>query len=164
VVSIPVGLHPTAMFVKDNALFVADTNSDTVSVIDTTKNAVVQTIETRPWPSSKVGYAPTSIAMTDDGHLLVSLGRANAVAVYQYHGTPQQPVNYIGLLPTDYYPATVATVGGKVVVTNTRGIDARGPALTFNKGPGTVVAVGHGTHSTTGSLTHFSLPSDTDIA
>jgi YVTN family beta-propeller protein len=162
--SIAVGLHPTAMYVRNNALFVANTNTDSVSVIDTTKDKVVQTIESRPWPSSRVGYAPTSIAMTDDGHLLVTLGRANAVAVYQYHGDPQQPVNYIGLLPTDYYPATVATVGGQIVVTNTRGIDARGPALVFNKGPGTVPAVGHGTHSTTGSLTRFTLPSDNDIA
>jgi YVTN family beta-propeller protein len=163
VASIAVGLHPTAMYVKDNALFVANTNSDTVSVIDTTMDKVVQTIETKPWPSSKVGYAPTGIAMTNDGHLLVPLGRANAVAVYTYHGDPQQPVNYIGLLPTDYYPATVATVGDQIVVTNTRGIDARGPELSFNGGPGTVVAVGHGTHSTTGSLTRFTLPSDKDI-
>jgi hypothetical protein len=161
--SIPVGLHPTALYVKGNALFVANTNDDTVSVIDTTKGVVVQTIETKPWPSSNVGYQPTSIAMTQDGHLLVPLGRANAVAVYQYHGRPQQPVNYIGLLPTDYYPATVATVGDQVVVTNTRGIDARGPELSFNKGPGTAVAVGHGTHSTTGSLTRFTLPSDRNI-
>jgi len=165
--SIAVGLHPTAMYVKNNALFVANTNSDTVSVIDTSKDAggaVVQTIETRPWPSSNVGYAPTGIAMTHDGHLLVTLGRANAVAVYQYHGAPQQPVNDIGLLPTDYYPADVATVGNQIVVTNTRGIDARGPDLSFNKGPGTVVAVGHGTHSTTASLTRFTLPSDKKIA
>jgi YVTN family beta-propeller protein len=162
--SIAVGLHPTAMYVKDKALFVANTNNDTVSVIDTSKDQVVQTIETRPWPSSDVGYAPTSIGMTNDGHLLVTLGRANAVAVYQYHGEPQEPVSYIGLLPTDYYPATVATVGSQIVVTNTRGIDARGPELSFNKGPGTVVAVGHGTHSTTASLTRFTLPSDKDIA
>jgi YVTN family beta-propeller protein len=162
--SIAVGLHPTAMYVKGNALFVANTNSDSVSVLDTTKDQVVQTIESKPWPSSTVGYAPTSIAMTNDGHLLVTLGRANAVAVYQYHGDPQQPVSYIGLLPTDYYPATVATVGDQIVVTNARGIDARGPELSFNKGPGTVLAVGHGTHSTTGSLTRFTLPSDKDIA
>src|SRR5919198_5732803 len=162
--SIPVGLHPTAMYTRGNALFVANTNDDTVSVIDTTKDAVVQTIESKPWPSSNVGYAPTGIAMTNDGHLLVTLGRANAVAVYQYHGDPQEPVSYIGLLPTDYYPATVATVGSQIVVTNTRGIDARGPELSFNKGPGTVVAVGHGTHSTTASLTRFGLPSDRDIA
>ena len=79
--------------------------------------------------------------MTGDGHLLVTLGRANAVAVYQYDGKPQEPVSYIGLLPTDYYPATVATVGDQIVVTNTRGIDARGPNLSFNKGQGTTVAV-----------------------
>jgi YVTN family beta-propeller protein len=162
--SIAVGLHPTAMYLNKNALFVANTNSDTVSVIDTAKDHVVQTIETRPWPSSDVGYEPTGIAMTSDGHLLVTLGRANAVAVYQYHGNPQLPVNYIGLLPTDYYPATVATVGDQIVVTNTRGIDARGPELSFSKGQGTVVAVGHGTHGTTASLTRFTLPSDKDIA
>ncbi|MEA2169617.1 MAG: hypothetical protein QOF76_2917, partial [Solirubrobacteraceae bacterium] len=162
--SIAVGLHPTAMYVGGNALFVANTNDDTVSVIDTTKDAVVQSIETKPWPSSAVGYQPTSIAMTADGHLLVTLGRADAVAVYQYHGNAQQPVNYIGLLPTDYYPATVATVGSEIVVTNTRGIDARGPELSFTEGPGTVVAVGHGTHGTTASLTRFTLPSDRDIA
>ena len=161
--SIAVGLHPTALSVKDNALFVANTNSDTVSVIDTTKRAVVQTIETRPWPSSTVGYYPTGIAV-DRGRLLVSLGRANAVAVYRYEGSPQQPVSYVGLLPTDYYPAALATAGDKVVVTNTRGIDALGPPIQTYKGPGTVPVVGHDTHSTTASLTRFTLPSDQVVA
>ena len=58
----------------------------------------------------------------------------------------------------------MATVGDQIVVTNTRGIDARGPKLTFNKGPGTTPATGHGTHGTTASLTRFTLPSDRDIA
>jgi YVTN family beta-propeller protein len=162
--SIAVGLHPSAMYADGNALFVANTNSDTVSVISTTTNQVEQTIETKPWPESSVGYEPDGIAMTKDGHLLVTLGRANAVAVYQYDGAPKEPVSYIGLLPTDYYPADVATVGGQIVVTNTRGIDARGPALTTSKGPGTVPVTGHDTHSTTASLTRFTLPSDRDIA
>jgi YVTN family beta-propeller protein len=162
---IAVGLHPTAMYVSGNALFVANTNSDTVSVINTTRDQVVQTIETRPWPSSTVGYQPDGIDLTKDGHLLVTLGRANAVAVYQYDGTPQQPVSYLGLLPTDYYPKNVATAAGnQIVVTNTRGIDARGPAITTYKGPGTVPVTGHDTHSTTASLTKFTLPSDQDIA
>jgi YVTN family beta-propeller protein len=162
--SIAVGLHPTAMYVKGNALFVANTNSDTLSVIDTRLNQVVQTIEAKPWPESSVGYEPDGIAMTSDGHLLVTLGRANAVAVYQYQGAPKNPVSYIGLLPTDYYPETIATAGGQVVVTNTRGIDARGPAITTSKGQGTVPVTGHDTHSTTASLTRFTLPSDQDIA
>ncbi len=162
--SIAVGLHPTAMHADGNALFVANTNSDTVSVINTTTDQVEQTIETKPWPESSVGYEPDGIAMTKDGHLLVTLGRANAVAVYQYGGTPREPVSYIGLLPTDYYPADVATVGDQIVVTNTRGIDARGPDITTYKGQGTVPVTGHDTHSTTASLTRFTLPSDRDIA
>ncbi|HEY1518469.1 MAG TPA: alkaline phosphatase family protein [Solirubrobacteraceae bacterium] len=162
--SIAVGLHPTAMYTDGNALFVANTNSDTVSVIDTSLNEVVQTIETRPWPASAVGYEPDGIDLTKDGHLLVSLGRANAVAVYRYDGEPKDPVSYIGLLPTDYYPANVATVGGQIVVTNTRGTDARGPAITTYKGEGTVPVSGHDTHSTTASLTRFTLPSDPAIA
>jgi YVTN family beta-propeller protein len=162
--SIAVGLHPTAIYESGNALFVANTNSDTVSVIDTTTDQVVQTIETKPWPSSSVGYEPDGIDVTTDGHLLVTLGRANAVAVYRYDGTPKDPVSYIGLLPTDYYPAAVATVGDQIVVTNTRGTDARGPAITTYKGPGTVPVSGHDTHSTTASLTRFTLPSDLDIA
>ena len=162
--SIGVGLHPTALFVAGSAVFVANTNSDTVSVIDSTKDAVVQTIATQPWLTSQVGYEPTSIALTSDNHLLVTLGRANAVAVYRYEGKPQEPVSFIGLLPTDYFPADVATVGKQIVVTNTRGIDARGPELVFSKGPGTVPATGHGTHGTTASLTRFTLPNDRDIA
>ncbi|GAA2492623.1 bifunctional YncE family protein/alkaline phosphatase family protein [Terrabacter carboxydivorans] len=161
--SIDVGLHPTAMYAAGNALFVANTNSDTVSVVDTRKDAVVQTIATQPWPKAKVGYEPTGIALTKDGRLLVTLGRANAVAVYRYAGTPQAPVSYVGLLPTDYYPSDVATVGNRVVVTNTRGIDARGPAITTNKGYGVPVVSGHDTHSTTASLTSFTMPSDKAI-
>jgi YVTN family beta-propeller protein len=161
---IAVGLHPTAMYADGSALFVANTNSDTVSVIDTTTDQVVQTIETRPWPESAVGYEPDGIAVTKDGHLLVTLGRANAVAVYRYDGTPKDPVSYIGLLPTDYYPADVATVGNQIVVTNTRGIDARGPAIVTYKGEGTEPVSGHDTHSTTASLTRFTLPSDLEIA
>jgi YVTN family beta-propeller protein len=161
---IAVGLHPTAMYVKGNALFVANTNSDTVSVINTTNDQVVQTIDTRPWPESNVGYEPDGIAMTQDGHLLVSLGRANAIAVYRYDGDPQDPVSYVGLLPTDYYPSDVAVDGKQIVVTNTRGIDARGPAIETYKGEGTEPVSGHDTHSTTASLTRFTLPSDKAIA
>jgi len=162
--SVPVGLHPTALHAAGHALFVTNTFDDTVSVLDTTKDKVVQTIETKPWPSSTVGYEPDDVTLTGDGHLLVPLGRANAVAVYRYHGDPKEPVKFVGLLPTDYYPSDIATAGGKIVVTNRRGIGARGPKLTFNKGTGTNPATGYGTHATTGSLTRFSLPSDLTIA
>ncbi|MFF1302255.1 bifunctional YncE family protein/alkaline phosphatase family protein, partial [Streptomyces sp. NPDC058307] len=147
--TIDVGLHPTAVYAKNGTVFVTDTADNNVSVIDTREDKVVQTIATQPWPEAKVGYEPDAVTLTDDGHLLVTLGRANAVAVYRYR-SPKEPASYVGLLPTDYFPAEVTTVGRKVVVSNTRGIDARRPTA----------ASGHGTHDTTSSLTEFTLPSD----
>jgi len=150
--SIEVGLHPTAVYAKGKTVFVANTNSNTVSIINTAKNAVVQTISTQPWPEATVGYEPDGITLTSDGHLLVTLGRANAVAVYKYTG-PKQPVGYVGLLPTGYFPDGITSSGNKILVANTRGIDAQRPTT----------AAGFGTHDTTGSLTRFTLPSDKTI-
>lgn len=147
--TIDVGLHPTAVYAKKGAVFVTNTADNNVSVIDTRKDKVVQTIATQPWPEAKVGYEPDAVTLTDDGHLLVTLGRANAVAVFRYKSA-QEPASYVGLLPTDYFPAEITTVGKEVVVSNTRGIDARRPTT----------ASGHGTHDTTSSVTRFTLPSD----
>jgi YVTN family beta-propeller protein len=147
--SIDVGLHPTAVYAKNGAVFVTNTATNNVSVIDTSKDKVVQTINTQPWPESSVGYEPDAVTLTDDGHLLVTLGRANAIAVYRYK-SPLEPVSYVGLLPTDYFPAEITTVGKDVLVSNTRGIDARRLA---DSAP-------HGTHDTTSSLQQFKLPSD----
>ncbi|HJQ45061.1 MAG TPA: phosphoesterase [Amycolatopsis sp.] len=146
--SLDVGLHPTAVYARNGAVFVTNTATNDVSVIDTKRDKVVQTIATQPWPEASVGYEPDAVTLTDDGHLLVTLGRANAVAVYRYT-SPLEPVSYVGLLPTDYFPAEITTVGNQVVVSNTRGVDAR--RSTTNA---------HGTHDTTSSLTHFTLPSD----
>jgi YVTN family beta-propeller protein len=148
--SIGVGLHPTAVYAKNGAVFVTNTATNNVSVIDTRKDKVVQTIATQPWPEASVGYEPDAVTLTDDGHLLVTLGRANAVAVYRYR-SPLEPVGYVGLLPTDYFPSEITTVGGDVVVSNTRGIDA---LRNTSK---------HGTHDTTSSLQRFTLPSDRSV-
>jgi YVTN family beta-propeller protein len=147
--SIGVGLHPTAIYAGKGSVFVTNTATNTVSVIDPKRGKVVQTISTQPWPEASVGYEPDAVTLTSDGHLLVTLGRANAIAVYRF-SSAQEPVSYIGLLPTDYFPAEIATVGKQIVVSNTRGIDARRPTA----------SAGHGTHDTTSSLVHFTLPSD----
>ncbi|MEU5271044.1 alkaline phosphatase family protein [Streptomyces hygroscopicus] len=146
--SIEVGLHPTAVYAKNGVVFVTNTADNNVSVIDTAKDKVVQTISTQPWAKAKVGYEPDAVTLTDDGHLLVTLGRANAVAVYKYTSA-QEPVSYVGLLPTDYFPSEITTSGNQVYVSNTRGIDAR------RKATG-----GHGTHDTTSSVQKFTLPDD----
>ncbi|MET7899967.1 alkaline phosphatase family protein [Streptomyces sp. NPDC005355] len=149
--SIEVGLHPTAVYAKNGAVFVTNTADNNVSVIDTAKDKVVQTISTQPWAKAHVGYEPDAVTLTDDGHLLVTLGRANAVAVYKFTSA-QEPVSYVGLLPTDYFPSEITTSGNEVYVSNTRGIDAR------RKATG-----GHGTHDTTSSVQKFTLPDDSVI-
>ncbi len=152
VTGIDVGLHPTALYASKGAVFVTDTAGNDVSVIDTARDKVVQTIATQPWPEASVGYEPDAVTLTGDGHLLVTLGRADAVAVYRYT-TAQEPVSYVGLLPTDYFPAEIATVGDQVVVSNTRGMDARRAGH----------EAGHGTHDTTSSVQRFTLPDDSVI-
>ena len=150
--SIGVGLHPTNLYAKNGAVFVSNANSNTVSVIDSASDKVVQTISTDPWPEARVGYEPDGATLTSDGHLLVPLAGANAVAVYKYTSA-KDPVSYVGLIPTDYFPNAVTTVGNDVLVTNSRGIDARRSTT-----------AAHGTHDTTASLTRFTLPSDQAIA
>jgi YVTN family beta-propeller protein len=162
--SIPVGLEPTAMYLDGRTLLVANSNDDSVSVIDTTAKRVTQTFNVNPLPGSTVGSYPSAITMPDADHILVSIGRDNAIAVFHYNG-PVSPVQYQGLLPTDWYPVNVAmdTKLGEIVVTNDKGIGARGPESTIAKGPGTNPATGHNTYDDTGSLTTFSLPSYADL-
>jgi YVTN family beta-propeller protein len=83
---IPVGLQPTALYRDGEALFVANSNDDSVSLIDTKTNRVVQTVSTNPLPGAKVGSYANAISMPDPHHVLVSIGRDNAVALYKFEG------------------------------------------------------------------------------
>jgi len=166
---IRVGLQPTAEYLtRDGMLIVANSNDDTLSVINPRTASVVQTINVNPLPGSTVGSYPNAVTMPDPGHILVSIGRDNALAVYGYSG-PHAPVRYEGLLPTDFYPVAVTydRAIGKIVVTNDKGIGSRGPVSTINKGPGTAPApaavTGHNTYDDTGSVTEFAMPSQASI-
>jgi len=167
---IKVGLQPTAEYLApDGTLMVANSNDDTFSLIDTGTGHVVQNVNVNPLPGSTVGSYPNAIFMPSPNTILVSIGRDNALAVYNYNGA-HQPVQYEGLLPTDFYPVAVAydPAIGKIVVTNNKGIGARGPAKTIDKGPGTSPAPatvsGHNTYSDTGSITEFTMPSMAALA
>ena len=164
---IPVGLQPTALYQHGSALFVANSNDDSVSVINENTNTVAQTAATNPVPGATVGSYANSISMTDPHTVLVSVGRDNAIAVYHYQGLAQ-PLHYEGLLPTDWYPVSVApdpALGnGAIVVTNDKGIGALGPESTINKGPYTVSATGHNTYDDTGSVTVFTMPGRGQVA
>ncbi len=139
---------------------VANSNSDSVSLIDTSTNKVVQTIKTNPVSGTKVGSDPNAITMVkgsgNQQYILVSLGRDNAIAVYSYISATM-PVTYEGLMPTDWYPVAMSQYAstGHVVVTNDQGIGSWGPDSTISKGPGTKPATGHNTYDDTSSLTEL---------
>jgi YVTN family beta-propeller protein len=128
---IPVGLQPTALFLDGTTLFVANSNDDSVSVINTHTEKVVNTVDTHPVPGQTVGSAPNALDVpAQNPHLLlVSLGRANAIAEYSF-ASPTGTFKLLGLIPTEWYPTGVTTdpaLDGKVVITSDKGIGAREP-------------------------------------
>ena len=100
--TIPVELHPTAILWDEarNRLYVANGNKDSVSVIDTAKNQVVNTIVLQPFEKAVRGIAPTALALSGDGNrLYVACGGINAVAVVDVASS-----KIAGLIPTAWYP------------------------------------------------------------
>lgn len=103
--SLEVGLHPTAM-VWDHArnrLYVATTNQDSVTVVDTSRGSIVSKIDLQPFPMKVAGVAPTALAVSNDGtKLYVACGGINAVMVIDVR---TQKID--GMIPTGWYPDTI---------------------------------------------------------
>ncbi len=160
--TIRVGLQPTAMYLDGHELMVANSNDDSLSLIDTRHNSVIDTVDTNPVPGATVGSYADAITMPDPSHVLVAIGRDNALAEYAYGGAGRHKLTYEGLIPTAWYPVAVApdpALGsGAIVVTNDKGIGARGPESTISTGPYTNPATGHNTYDDTGSVTELTLP------
>jgi YVTN family beta-propeller protein len=124
--SIDVGLQPTAMTLHDGQLFVANTSDDTISVVDPRAGRELTAFEVSPLPGAPHGSSPNGLAFLDDDTLAVSLGRSNAIGLYQYTG-PQRATRFDGLVPTAWYPVGVAADGnGRIVVANGKGVGAVG--------------------------------------
>jgi DNA-binding beta-propeller fold protein YncE len=120
--TIPVGLHPTALIWDEprNRLYVANTNSDSIAVIDTTKQALVRSIDLQPFERKVKGIAPTALALEPNGRkLYVGCGGINAVVVVD-----TQSSQIDGMVPTAWYPNAVALSadGRKLAVTALLGV------------------------------------------
>ena len=115
---IVVGRHPTAVVWDEPGarLYVADGNSDSVSVIDTRSNTVATHIAIAPFRERNIGLAPTALALSPDHRTLyVALGGVNAVGVY-YVGVPGATPVFTGMIPTSWYPSSIdASADGKYV-------------------------------------------------
>ncbi len=105
-----VGTHPTGIVWDQSRqrVYVANGNSDNVSVIDSRTNALLGTIIIAPFREHQIGLAPTALALSADGTTLaVTLGGANAVALYRVGGTSASLATLRGLIPTGWYPSSV---------------------------------------------------------
>jgi YVTN family beta-propeller protein len=129
--NIATGLHPTGMALHGKYLLVANTYSDTVTVIDTTTNAVAWTIDLGlpigiPGQGSAYGAAPDSIAVdARTGLAYVALYNANAIAVVNLTKGATNPVE--GMIPVAYAPSSVVLdqTANVLIVANDKGIGAR---------------------------------------
>ncbi|HEX8710267.1 MAG TPA: bifunctional YncE family protein/alkaline phosphatase family protein, partial [Terracidiphilus sp.] len=124
--NIETGLHPTALAWDEPRarLYVADSNSDTVTVIDTRANRVAQTFAIDPFRKQAEGVAPNALAVSADGKTLyVACGGINAVAVMRADDGQIE-----GLIPTAWYPndLRLSTDGEFLLVANLMGVGPGG--------------------------------------
>ena len=81
------GLHACALALSPNGKFlvVANAGDDTLSVIDTRTDKIVETICARQNPGDLFGAQPNALAFDKSGKkLFVCNGTQNAVAVFQF--------------------------------------------------------------------------------
>ncbi|GAA2091889.1 alkaline phosphatase family protein [Microlunatus panaciterrae] len=160
-----VGLDPSALMVRGSDVLVTNSSDDTVSVLNTATGEVARTFNVNPIPGQPYGSSPNALAMIDDDHLAVSLGRNNALAIYELAGTRSTPA-FAGLVPTAWYPGKIIVDRqlGKIVVGNLKGVGALGDPRTIAEGPGTEPATGRQVYSDVGVVQLLDPPKAEDMA
>jgi YVTN family beta-propeller protein len=181
VTTIAVGGHPSGMAASPSGkfLYVANANSDTVSVIDTAGDAVVETIDCKPAARLPFGTGSNAVAVSPDGlTLFVANGTGNCVAVVALGsraggpippGAPS-PSRVRGLIPTGWYPGAVrvSADGKHLFVANVKGHGALHPRKADPKAkkdgtgdgddPAAPQKVGRNSHDHLGSVSIVDVP------
>ncbi len=178
--TIDVGLQPTDLLLSPDGthLFTANANAETVSVIRTDIDTVVETIPVSPAPARLAAACPNGLALAPDAKTLyVTLGGDNAVEVLTLDapaGGSAAQTTIAGLIPTAWFPLGVAlgADGKTLYVANSKGIGSLGAIITHPRansgattpeaGPGGVVGgsnfIGHSVYAVMGSLGVIDVP------
>lgn len=159
IAEIETGLHPSDLVLSPDGkqVFVANSNSDTVAVLDVAQPQLVERFELRPQAGMPFGSTPNALAVSDDGkRLYVALARNNAVAVVDLPGDYSQgDPQLAGVIPTGWYPGGLVLNGPTLFVANVKGIGSRRE----KDGPGKFNSHGH-----MGSLSRVEIPSPEQLA
>ncbi len=108
---IEVGLHPSglALHSASNRLYVANANSDSVTIVNAKTDRIAGTINVRPFGKAPLGSSPNALAVTRDGKTLYVANAANnAIAVVDSNKRELK-----GLIPTGWYPTAVVLGSGE---------------------------------------------------
>ena len=122
------GAHPVAVILSGDQkqLFVANSLSDTISVIDTASDKIIATILLRPrFARDLPGVTPAALALSPDQKTLyAALADMNAVAVIDVDDNELR-----GYIPTGWYPTGIGVTpdGKNLLVANAKGTSVRNP-------------------------------------
>ncbi len=131
---ISVGLHPNAIIhsTDNRFIYVANGNSDHISVINVNTAKVIDTIPVSLYTAKKYyeGSTPNALAIDPSGKILyVANGMNNALAVVETGTSDHQDrlnnPRILGFIPTEAYPSGIILLDKKLFVTNLEAIGAR---------------------------------------
>jgi len=156
IAQIATGLHPSDLeFGRGgDLLYVANANSDSVSVIDVARRVMVGESFVRPAPGLPFGSAPNALALSPDGRrLYVANGGNNAVAVLDLDQPIEPRVE--GFIPAGWYPGALVADNSHLYVANVKGIGSRHPDPKKK---------GWNSHQHRGSVTRVAIPTPGQLA
>ena len=116
--SLTVGRNPQEMCSDGQQLYVVNSSSDSLTVLDTRHDQIGRTVNLAK-TGSRFGVAPTSCAV-DGGRLYVTLAGTNAVAVLD-----KKTGRTVTLIPTGWYPTKVLASNRQLLVLSAKGIRGR---------------------------------------
>lgn len=118
------GMHASALALSPNGRYVAvcNANSDTISVIDTQSDEVVEKMWARQEPGDLFGASPDALTFDSTGRrLFVCNAAQNAVAVFNFHPGESR---MLGLIPVGWFPGAICWDGRRreLDVANIKGL------------------------------------------
>jgi YVTN family beta-propeller protein len=129
---IPAGNHPNDICLTPDGkyLFTANSQDNTVSVIDTRRRVAVETLDAAVYPNSPEGSTTNSVALSGDGKtLFIANADNNCLAVFDVSEPGHSRSR--GFIPTGWYPTCVRVSGDELWVANGKGFtshpDPHGP-------------------------------------
>jgi len=124
--SIPVGDNPNDLCITNNGkyLFVCNANDNSVSVISTEQNRVIEILNTALYPNSPSGSTTNSVALSGDQKTLyIANADNNCLAVFDVSAPGHSKSK--GFVPTGWYPTCVRVTNDKIFVTNGKGLTSK---------------------------------------